>query len=78
MQPSACGLWLCFISQGGDQLPAIQLSSLPCSHLPASVPISCHAVQEGLEEPLIAVAAADSDAEELSPLHMYLLKSQRA
>lgn len=42
------------------------------------LPISCHAVQEGLEEPLIAVAAAESDAEELSPLHIYLLKSQRA
>ena len=42
------------------------------------MPIACHAVQEGLEEPLIAVAAADSDTEELSPLHMYLLKSQRA
>ena len=50
----------------------------PCFLMLSSSPVSCHALQEGLEEPLIAVAAAESDAEELSPLHMYLLKSQRA
>ncbi len=34
------------------------------------------AAQAGLEEPLIAVAAASSDAEEMSPLYMHLLKAQ--
>jgi hypothetical protein len=54
--------------------------AVPASLVPAAVHRRAAAwraaAQAGLEEPLIAVAAASSDAEEMSPLYMHLLKAQ--